>query len=57
MTVNMYIIYLGEPVDRHVGHAVVVHEGGRNHQHVEDLVTLEPAADIVATSVSDPGYF
>ena len=33
---------LGEPVDGHVGHPVVVHECRGDHKNVEDLVALEP---------------
>ena len=31
----------GQPVDGHLGDAVVVHERGRHDEHVEDLVALE----------------
>ena len=40
------IVYPGcQPVEGHVLHAGEVDQGGRNHQHVEDLVAVEPESE------------
>ena len=36
----------GEAVEGHVGHAVIVDEGGGDDEDVEDLVRLEPDVEL-----------